>query len=256
MTNIIKSAAIIDEWIRLPKPNPQALLRLFCFPFGGGGASFYQTWTDNLPPEVELCPVQLPGRENRLREQPFTHLLALVETLSQILESDLNIPFAFFGHSLGAWIGFELTRQLRREKKKCPIHLFVSGRHAPQIENNDPPKRDLPKSELIEKLRGYNGTPELVLQEPELLDLFLPILRADFSILETYEYKKEDPIDCPISVFGGLQDSEASYEELIAWRENTIREFRLKMYPGDHFYLKAAQGQLLNEITKDLKKYF
>jgi surfactin synthase thioesterase subunit len=100
MTTIIKSAGIIDEWIRLPEPKPQALLRLFCFPFGGGGASFFQTWTGNLPPEIELCPIQLPGRENRLREKPFTHLPALVETLSQIFESYLNIPFAFFGHSI------------------------------------------------------------------------------------------------------------------------------------------------------------
>jgi medium-chain acyl-[acyl-carrier-protein] hydrolase len=256
MTNIIKPAATLDEWIKLPEPNPQALLRIFCFPFGGGGASFYQTWTDSLPPEIELCPVQLPGRENRLREQPFAHLPALVETLSQILESYLNMPFAFFGHSMGAWIGFELARQLRREKKTGPVQLFVSGRRAPQLPNFETPKHQLPKSEFIKELRRYNGTPELVLREPELMEFFLPLLRADFSILETYIYENEDPLNCSITAFGGIEDNKTSREDLEAWGEQTRRGFRLKMFPGDHFFLKSAREQLLFEIAKDLEMFF
>jgi len=244
-----------NKWFLIPKKNKQANLRLFCFPFGGGGASFYRTWTECLPLTVELCLVQPPGRECRLREKPFTRLMPLATTLSRIIETYLDMPFAFLGHSMGAWIGFELTRQLRWQSKPGPVHLFVSGRRAPQLQDPDPPKHNLPKSELIKELRRFNGTPELVLQEPELLDIFLPILRADFAVLETYKYTEELPIDCPITVFGGLQDRQAGYEELIAWRENTIREFRLKMYPGDHFYLKETKGQLLSEITKDLKRY-
>lgn len=246
----------MERWITCPRPNPQARVRLFCFPYGGGGASFFHTWTDGLPPEVELCPVQLPGRENRLRERPFNQLLPLVETLSQILEPHLDTPFVFFGHSIGALIGFELTRQLRREKKTGPIQLFVSGRRAPQLPNLDPPKHNLPESEFIEELRHYNGTPELVLQEPELMEIFLPLLRADFSILETYVYKNEDSLSCPITAFGGLQDSKTSYKDLTAWHEQTCREFRLKMFPGDHFYLKGARAQLLYEINKDLERFF
>lgn len=245
-----------ERWVLWPKPNPRARLRLFCFPFGGGGASFYRTWTDGLPPDVEVCAVQLPGRENRLREPPFTQLSMLVETLARLLEPHLHIPFAFFGHSMGALIGFELARQLRRQNRIGPIYLFISGRRAPQLPNLDPPKHNLPESEFIEELRHYNGTPELVLQEPELMEIFLPLLRADFSILETYVYKNEDSLSCPITAFGGLQDSKTSYEDLTAWHEQTCREFRLKMFPGDHFYLKGARAQLLREINKDLERFF
>jgi medium-chain acyl-[acyl-carrier-protein] hydrolase len=256
MVNLKDYSAITNDWITCFKPNPNAHLRLFFFPFGGSGASFYRSWVNGLPPEVELCAVQLPGREGRLREKSYTRLMPLVTVLSGIIETYLDIPFAFFGHSMGAWIGFELTRQLRREKKNSPIYLFASGRRAPQIESHEPPKHNLPKSEFINELRYYNGTPELIIQEPELLEIFLPILRADFSILETYKYTRDDSLDCPITVFGGLQDRAVSYEDLTAWKEQTCNEFRVKMFPGDHFYLKGARGQILREIAEDLKIFF
>lgn len=250
------STGAFERWLRWPKPNPNARLRLFCFPFGGGGASFYRSWPDGLPTDVEFCAVQLPGRENRLREPPFTQLSILIETLIRFLEPYLDIPFAFFGHSMGALIGFELARELRKQNSTGLIYLFVSGRRAPQIADPDPPKHNLPKSEFIDELRHYNGTPELVLQEPELMEIFLPLLRADFSILETYVYKNGDPIDCPITAFGGRQDSKVSHEDLAAWREQTCHEYRLKMFPGDHFYLKAFRARLLREITDDLERLF
>jgi len=243
----------IDKWFFAPAKGRPVNMRLFCFPFGGGGASFYRTWTKGLPPDLELCAVQLPGRESRLREEPYTRLMPLVEALSGIIETFLDTPFAFFGHSMGALISFELTRQLRRENKNSPIHLFVSGRRAPQIESHDLPKHNLPKSEFIKELGDYNGTPELILQEPELLDIFLPCLRADFSIIETYIHEYEEPIDCPITAFGGIHDSKTKFEDLAAWRANTNLEFRLKMFPGDHFYLKNARKLLLQEIAQDLE---
>jgi len=248
-------SAVSNKWFFIPKKNKQANLRLFCFPFGGGGASFYRSWSEYLPPNIELYSVQLPGRENRLKEEPFTRLMPLVTTLSGVIEPYLDIPFVFFGHSMGSWISFELTRHLLRQSKPGPAHLFVSGRRAPQLQDPDPPKHNLPESELIKELRRYNGTPELVLQEPELLDIFMPIIRADLAVLETYKYIEELPIECPITAFGGLEDRKTGYEKLIAWRENTIGGFRLKMFPGDHFYLKETQGQLLGEMIKDLKSY-
>lgn len=244
-----------DKWFCAAEKRQQVNLRLFCFPFGGGGASFYRTWSKGLPPEVEVCAVQLPGRESRLREEPFTELLPLVTTLSEIMGTCIDIPFAFFGHSMGSLIGFELTRQLRREGKRGPVHLFVSGRRAPQIKNNDPPKHDLPKEEFIEAIRSYNGTPELILREPELLELFLPILRADFSVLETYRYTEEHPVECAITAFGGLEDRKAKYEDLRAWKDQTCDGFRVKVFPGDHFYLKDAREELLEEIAKDLRVF-
>jgi surfactin synthase thioesterase subunit len=244
-----------NRWFFVSERKQQVALRVFCFPFGGGGASFYRAWAKGLPPEVELCAVQLPGREERLREQPFNRLIPLVKTLSVIIDAHRNIPFAFFGHSMGALIGFELTRQLRRENRTCPIHVFVSGRSAPQIKNTEPIGHDLPEYEFIDKVRSYDGTPELVFQDPELLELFLPILRADFAIVDTYQYKEEHPINCPITVFGGLGDSSVSHEELKAWRQQTSGKFRVRMFPGGHFYLKDAREVLLREIREDLKTY-
>ena len=241
-----------NSWITRPKPNPKARLRLFCFPFAGGAASIFRTWPDQLAPDIEVCPVELPGRGKRLREPLFTGILPLIEILTPALLPYLDIPFAFFGHSLGTIISFELARQLRREKAPSPRHLFISGRRAPQVPPRKRPLHNLPKSELIEELRQYNGTPETVLANQELMELFLPILRADFGINENYTYTSEPPLNCPISVFGGLEDTDANSDELNAWRDQTSSTFTIDMFPGGHFFInnKNECNQLLELITK------
>lgn len=243
-----------NPWITYSKSNPQACLRLFCFHYAGAGASIFRTWSDQLPPDIEVCSVQLPGRESRLRETPFTSLLPLIHTLAPVLLPHLNLPFAFFGHSVGALLSFELARQLRRLNQPSPLYLFLSGRCAPQIPDPDPPIHQLPNADFIEELRHYNGTPEAVLQNTELMDWLLPILRADLAINETYVYTSEVPLDCAISVFGGLQDRKVSRNCLSAWREQTHSTFNLTMFPGDHFFLKSKQGVLLKAISQDLER--
>lgn len=242
----------VDSWVTCPMPNPQAWLRLFCFPYAGGGASNFLTWSDDLPPDIEVCPIQLPGRENRLRKMPFTRLPPLVQALVQALLPYLDTPFAFFGHSMGALIGFELARQLRRQYGLGPVHLFVSGHRAPQIPNPRPLIHQLPESAFVEELRRFDGTPELVLQNTEVMEVFLPILRADFSICETYIYSPEDPLECPISAFGGLQDLLVSRHDLEAWRDQTLGSFTLRMFPGGHFFLHNARALLLRAVSQDL----
>ncbi len=243
-----------NSWIICPRPNPQARLRLFCFPYAGGGASSFRSWPDDLPANIEVSPVQLPGRENRIGESLFTQLSPLIQTLAQVLRPYIDIPFAFFGHSLGALISFELVRQLRWQKSPMPMHLFISGRYAPQIPNPNPPIYQLPDILFAEELRWYNGTPEVVLQNPELMELFLPILRADFTINETYVYAPESPLSCPISTFGGLQDKEVSRSDLAAWREQTNGTFSLCMFPGDHFFLQKERYALLQAISDSLHR--
>lgn len=241
-------------WVTRPKPNPQARFRLFCLPYAGAGASIFRSWSEELPPEIEVCPIQLPGREDRLGETPFTRLSPLIQTLAPLLRPYLDIPFAIFGHSMGALISFELTRELRRQNWPCPVHLFVSGIRAPQIPDLALPIHRLLEPEFIESVRRLNGTPQEVLQNPELMKLFLPALRSDFAILETYFYATEEQLKCPISAFGGLQDTIVSREDLAVWRAQTHGAFTLQMFPGDHFFLHSDPQPLLQAIAAEIQK--
>jgi len=243
-----------DSWIAFRKPNPQARLRLFCFPYAGTGALIFRTWPDGLPAEVEVCPVEFPGRGTRLMETPFTQLSPLVEALAQALVPVLDKPFAFFGHSLGALVGFELARQLRRQSGVQPVRLFVSADRAPQIPHRDRPIHALPEGEFLVELRRLNGSPGKVLEDMELMQIMLPILRADFAVYETYVYATEPPLDCPISVFGGLQDHRVSRGDLEAWCDQTSASFSLQMFPGDHFFLNTTPSLLLKALSQVLRR--
>jgi len=247
------AAIAFDSWIAFRKPNPQACLRLFCFPNAGTGASIFRTWSRGLPADVEVCPVQLPGRGTRLIETPFTQLTPLVQALAQALVPLLDKPFAFFGHSLGALVGFELARQLRRQSGVRPVRLFISADRAPQIPHQDRPIHELPEGELLVELRRLNGIPGKVLEDVELMQIMLPVLRADLAVYETYVYSTEPPLNCPISTFGGLQDHRVSRGDLEAWRDQTSVSFSLRMFPGDHFFWHTTQPLLLQVLSQELR---
>jgi medium-chain acyl-[acyl-carrier-protein] hydrolase len=201
---------------------------------------------------VEVLPVQLPGREARFREPAFTRLAPLVEALAGALRPYLDRPFAFFGHSMGALVAFELARRLRRGTGLQPVCLFASGCGAPQARDTETPIHTLPAAEFREELRRLDGTPREVLDNEELMDLLLPTLRADFALCETYTYTAGPPLDCPLNALGGLGDDTVSRRELAAWREQTTGPFRLRMLPGNHFFLHAAQRPLLQALTQEL----
>jgi medium-chain acyl-[acyl-carrier-protein] hydrolase len=247
------TTAAVDSWIACRKPNPQARLRLFCFPYAGSGALIFRTWSDGLPADIEVCPIQFPGRGTRLMETPFTQISPLIDALAQALEPLLDKPFAFFGHSLGALVGFELARRLRRQNGVQPVHLFVSADRAPQIAHRDRPIHTLPEGEFLVELRRLNGIPGKVLEEVELMQIMLPILRADFAVYETYVYSTEPPLNCPISAFGGLQDHRVSRSDLEAWSDQSSGSFSLRMFPGDHFFLNSTQPLLLQMLSQELR---
>jgi len=246
------TTSAFDTWVSWHKPNPQASLRLFCFPYAGGAALTFRTWSNSLPMAFEVCPVELPGRGKRITSAPFTRLQPLVQAIAQALLPHLDKPFAFFGHSMGGLVSFEVARLLRKKYGLNPVHLFVSGYRAPQVPDPDPPIHALPEPEFLEELRRLNGTPEAVLENAELMQLLLPALRADFAVIETYAYIPESPLDCPITAFGGLQDREVSCDHLEAWREQTHAAFSLQMLPGDHFFLHSAQPLLLQSLSQEL----
>jgi medium-chain acyl-[acyl-carrier-protein] hydrolase len=241
-----------SRWLAYREVNPRARLRLFCFPYAGGGASAYRGWAAALPADIEVCPVQLPARESRLREAAFERPEPLIATLADVLESHLDIPFAFFGHSMGAMISFELARELRRRGGPPPLHIFVSARRAPQVPPREEPIHDLPEPEFLAKLRDLNGTPEEVLQHTELMRLLMPVLRADFAVNETYFYRPEAPLAMGISAFGGLGDREVTRDDLALWREHTRGPFRLRMLPGDHFFLHGGRDLIAEAVARDL----
>jgi medium-chain acyl-[acyl-carrier-protein] hydrolase len=244
----LRAADGSNPWIACRQPDGPAALRLFCFPYAGGGAAVFRGWPELLPAEVEVCAVQLPGRETRFRDPPLTRLALVVERLAEALGPHLDLPFAFFGHSMGALIGFELSRALRGGGLPAPAHLFVSGFRAPQLPDRDPPIHHLPDAEFVAELRALSGTPEEVFQNPELVRLMLPTLRADFQVCETYAYQEQEPLGCPISVFGGLHDSRIDREELEAWQVQTRDSFALRMFQGNHFYMNSAREPLVRAM--------
>ena len=241
-----------SPWIINYQANPQAFLRIFCFPYAGTGASIFRTWSTYLPPNIEVFGVQLPGRENRYKEPKFTNIVPLIPTLTSALLPYLNQPFVFFGHSVGALLSFEVARQLRRRQYPTPLHLFISSHRAPQLPNLDLPISQLSDVDLLEELRHYNGTPSSILQNAEFINFYLPICRADLAVKESYVYLREPPLNCQISVFGGINDRKISQDSLASWREQTCTKFNLQMFPGDHFYLKSQQESLLKVIALDL----
>jgi medium-chain acyl-[acyl-carrier-protein] hydrolase len=187
-----------------------------------------------------------------MRESPLTRVATLVAHLAPAIEAYSDQPFAFFGHSMGALISFELARQLRRSAAREPAHLFASGCRAPHIPDSSPPTYNLPDAEFLEKVRSLNGTPPEVLAHAELMQMMLPVLRADFEAVSTYEYLDEPPLGCPISVYGGLRDAEVSREHLGAWNRHTTGGFVLRMFDGDHFFLHQDEPQLLSVLSREL----
>nr|VFK51956.1 MAG: Surfactin synthase thioesterase subunit [Candidatus Kentron sp. TUN]VFK53571.1 MAG: Surfactin synthase thioesterase subunit [Candidatus Kentron sp. TUN]VFK55025.1 MAG: Surfactin synthase thioesterase subunit [Candidatus Kentron sp. TUN] len=234
--------------------NPKAKIRLFCFPFAGGGTLTYRDWPQQFPSEIEVRPVRLPGRESRFGEPCFEETVPLAQALATDLLPYLNLPFAFFGHSLGALLAFELARELRRRKEPGPLCLIVSGRRAPQLILSREPYHKLSDSALINQLRDYGGTPEIIFQEPELMALFLPVIRADFALTDGYTYVPEAPFDYPIYAFNGEADHTVLKTDMDAWRQHTSNSFVLHLLSGGHFYLSESEGpSLVRMITKELE---
>ena len=241
-----------NKWFLFLKPNPAATLRLFCFHYAGGSAQVFHDWPRHLPSSVEMGAIQLPGRGHRLGEPHIGRLVPLSRVVAQELLPYLDKPFVFFGHSLGALLCFETARSLRRENRRQPAHLFVSATEAPHRRSSQESLSGLPKSALVKKLREFDGAPAEALQNDELLDLMLPTIRADFELCETYEYHPESPLECPITIYGGIDDHEVEAERLAAWSKMTVGACEIRMFPGSHFYLNSSRAIFLQAFAGDL----
>jgi len=240
------------RWFPSIRESEQAKLRLFCFPYAGGGASVFRGWAGRLPEGVAVCPVRLPGRETRLGERPFDAMGELLAALRTVIDPYLDKPFAFFGHSLGAVIAFELERSLA---SRC-AGLFVAGARAPQLRRDHVPPPPPSDDELIEELRRLDGIPSEILENRELMQFALPALRADTALYRNYVYREELPLHCPIRAYGGLDDERITRGDLEAWGAETTHSFRLAMFPGGHFFLETQQEAFLKALARDLSAVF
>ncbi len=249
-------AAPLDNnpWFLLHRVTPVARVRLFCFPFAGSGASVFHSWKNGLPDELDVVGVQIPGRENRFRENAFTEMKPLVAQLSQPMRPYFDKPVVFFGHSMGALIAFELARTLQSSFGLEVSHLIVGGCNAPHLDSPlSVSLHQLADDDFIDALGRLNGTPQEVFENAELMQVFLPIIRADIKLAETYVYKGDDLLTSPITILRGDQDHDTSVESMERWQELTTEPAVLHPIPGDHFFPVSQRDEVLRQITQSLQ---
>ena len=245
----------LDPWVPHPSFPRQGdgsapRLRLFCLPHAGGSAMLYHPWRRFFPDWVDLCPIELPGHGARLGEPAFTRMDKLVDALSEALEPLLAVPFAFFGHSMGAAIAYEAAKRLRRATG--PVHLFVSARPAPDPEFEPRALHRLSDAGLLAALACFGGTPLAVLARADLMAALLPGIRADLELIETYAPAGGEVLDCPITALGGAEDRMIDRRGLESWSGFSRGKFRLRLFPGGHFYLADAAAAVVAELLRDL----
>lgn len=238
-----------DVWFRKASPISNADLTLVCLPHAGGGASVFRDWRKHLPHYVEVLAVQYPGHEGRWREALHSEVSGIAGPLATAIAARCSPNLVLYGHSLGAFIAFEVARILRRRGGLQPQHLFVSGSRAPDAATYQEPIHGAPDDILLERLRELGGIPEEVLAHSQLMEVLMPVLRCDLKMDETYRYQSEPPLDCPITAFVGAHDAELSEEQADAWRRHTRLSFDLHVLPGGHWWPATSEAEILHLIT-------
>ncbi len=231
------------------KPRPNAESRLFCFPHAGAGPVVFFDWAERLGPKIECVCVQYPGRGQRLREEPYIRVEDSVREISEHFFAWLDKPFAFYGHSFGGLVAFELARQLKRLGMPGPHHLFVGASRSPHLDSPHPPLHRLAEQEFVESVQArYGGIPATIYQDPDVLKMFLPAMRADFTAYETYKLQPDCPLNVPITAFAGADDTAVSPEWMREWALHTDAGFDMNVLPGSHFFLTTNGGELVRAL--------
>lgn len=237
-----------NRWITCPFPQPEAVLRIFCLPFAGGGASIYRGWGKLLGPAVEVCPIQLPGRENRFSEPAFKEAQALAQALASQLQLYSDKPFVIYGHSMGALVAFELTRVLKANGMTMPQSLILGAHRAAHLPRTRETLYNLDDKTFIERLQRFGGFPQEVLDSADLLQFLMPTLKADFTLCDTYSYSDQQPLDCPIHIFSGSADPEAPPTVMEAWRQHTSADAHLHIFEAGHFFIRSDLEQVIDTL--------
>lgn len=233
-----------DLWIRRYRPGPPQALHLICFPHAGGSASYYRDFCVTLSDRFNTLALQYPGRQDRRGEPCVTDLHILADQLFARLREIADRPMAFFGHSMGAFLAFEVARRFEQQLGRSPVRLFVSGRRAPSLPRNETVDLNGDRG-LIAEIRELSGTDPKLLGDEEMLRMILDPLRADYQALGSYQFSPEPLLSCPITALTGASDPRTSYEEAAGWRDHTSGEFDVRAFPGGHFFV----GEKVDDVT-------
>lgn len=242
-----------DTWLRRFHQSPGATVRLVCLPHAGGSASYFFPMSAALCPTVDVLAVQYPGRQDRHGERRIENLNELADGVYDALAGVTDLPLAFFGHSLGATLAFEVIRRLERDRVVAPVVLFASARRAPSRQRPaDEYVHRLDDAGIVAELNRLSGTRNAIMEDEELRKLFLPTLRSDYRAIETYRPGPDATIACPITVVTGDDDPVTTIDNAQAWREHTTGAFDLRVLTGGHFYLEQHKDELVRIITESV----
>ncbi|MCE2595214.1 alpha/beta fold hydrolase [Motilimonas cestriensis] len=240
-------------WFHVPKPKVNPKLRLFCLSYAGGSSATYSPFADQLPNEVELVAVQLPGRGIRLSEAPYTNLSQLVVDLSKQMQPLLEVPYVVMGHSFGSRLGYELVQHFRMLQWPLPLHFIASGSKAPHYKNTDSPIHQLPEAAFIEKLRSFGGTPDEILNNADFMEMLLPMLRADFAMVETHQSEIRPALDCDLSMFGGVNDEGVPQDKLLDWQLHFSGHISETLFEGGHFFIETHKALVIKSVKEKVQ---
>jgi medium-chain acyl-[acyl-carrier-protein] hydrolase len=245
------STSLSPHWL-VKSSCARPVLRLFCFAYAGGNSSIYLDWQRSIHPGIEICPVQLPGRGARYHEAPYAAWSPLMADLSRLIARHSEVPFAFFGHSLGALIAFELARHCRMQRVAMPRHIIVSGCTAPHLRR--PPRRlyELDDDGLIAAMAEHNGTPRQLLGNRELMELVLPVIRADFRLGDAYSFVPDFPLAVPLTVMAGRADPYTSPAEIAQWARHSVAAVETRWFDGDHFFINDDSADMVSALNEAL----
>ena len=252
----VMPSLLSSSWFLVPKPNPQAKFRLFCFPYAGGTAEIYYSWVEELPEDIELVAIQYPGHIQGAKDTLYKRLSLLINDLSEELSSSLEQKYAFFGHSMGALVAYELARCIVAAGLRKPDHLFLSARNPPHLPIVHPLMHKMTNSEFIQIMHAFNVIPAEVVNNQGLLQIILPILKADFEMIETYQYNPHNTVlDVPICTFAGVNDNLAPPRNVAEWHKYTVKDFREITFPEKHYFLlnKVVKKTLINYIVQYIR---
>ncbi len=248
-----------NPWFQVSKPVKNPLMRLFCFPYAGGSAYIYQDWFKYLPVEIEVIGVQYPGRGMRFTETPITNITEMLSELEIAISPYLDKPFAFFGHSNGGLISFELGRLLQSRGIDTQKYQFISAKRAIHLPHRGKKLHALPQDDFIKELVHLGGTPEEMLKNPEIMALFIPVLKADFAISETFNYSGTQRLNCNASLLYGEDDKDIPEADILKWHELINGTVQSKKFDGHHFFINSQKDLVLAYVNSQLKtlvKYF